>query len=148
MSAKGQPKLTHGMHKTRFYRVWKNMKSRCHGDRKQDACYKEISYDPRWEDFQMFKRDMYEAYLKHVKAHGEVRTSIDRIDGTKGYSKENCRWATPKQQTRNRKNVRLYTYKGKSMNLADWARHLGRYRSVLQARLDRGWPIERVLTLK
>ena len=148
MSAKGQPKLIHGMHTTRFYSVWKNMKSRCRRPEKNENWYRHLTLDPSWQDFLNFKRDMYQTYLEHVEAHGEKKTSIDRIDGTKGYSKKNCRWATPRQQTRNRWNVKLYTYRGKSLNLADWARFIGKHRSFLQARLDRGWPFAKALTLK
>jgi hypothetical protein len=46
---------------------------------------------------------MYKSYQDHVCKYGEVNTTIDRIDGKKGYSKGNCRWATCQQQAINRR---------------------------------------------
>ena len=57
-----------------------------------------IDYCAEWENFKQFLADMGE------RPHG---TTLDRIDPTKGYYKDNCRWATSTEQSRNRKNVRL-----------------------------------------
>lgn len=79
---------THGMKGTRTYNVWNNMKSRCNDSSRWDAEYystKGITYDTRWEKFEEFFEDM-----------GEVPEglSLDRIDPSGNYCKENCRWAT------------------------------------------------------
>ena len=52
--------------------------------------------DPRWLEFSPFLADMGE------RPEG---MTIDRIDGDKGYSKANCRWATQKDQIANRRAV-------------------------------------------
>jgi hypothetical protein len=71
--------------------------------------------------------------------------SIDRIDNTKGYYKENCRWATQAQQNRNRSNNVILTFEGKTMCMIDWAKHTGLNRNTISKRLKRGLSIEEVL---
>lgn len=78
------------------YRSWSAMIARCtnplalnfakYGGRGIGVC-------ERWRDFALFLADM---------GPRPVGTSIDRIDGRKGYEPGNCRWATPYQQRHNR----------------------------------------------
>lgn len=67
---------------------------------------REENYKNRWikclrSSFEQFRDDMYDGYLDHCKEHWEKNTSIDRIDNNGNYCKENCRRATPKQQSLN-----------------------------------------------
>lgn len=100
--------LTHGFSKTRFYRIWVAMKRRCSAE--SNELYKKYYIDKgitvckEWLDFENFKNDMYETYSEHCSIYGEKDTSIDRIDNDKGYSKENCRWATMELQNQNKSN--------------------------------------------
>lgn len=82
-----------------------------------------------WLVFENFLRDMGE------KPEG---TSLDRIDGSKGYEPGNCRWATYSQQMRNRKdNVYLKTESGQIF-INDYAEKLGITRGAALMRLKRG----------
>ena len=80
-------------------------------------------------------------------------TSLDRIDNDKGYSPDNCRWATRSEQRasqrpptyKGRKNAKLYELGGESMTLYQWGKKLGVSRHLLDTRIAKGWPIELVL---
>lgn len=97
------------------YRSWQSMRRRVNRA-DQRPTYVGITMDPAWNDFAVFLADMGE------RPEGKT---IDRINGTKGYSKANCRWATPVQQTRNRRIARTFTSEGRTMPIIEWARECG-----------------------
>jgi hypothetical protein len=126
------------------YRSWRAMRSRCNC---QKTTHYEryggrgISYDPAWDDFSVFLADM--------GAKGDPKLELERIDNNKNYSKENCRWATRKEQTRNRggkRATRLYTFDGKTMCIADWAKEVGISPQSMQKRLNNKWPLEKAFS--
>jgi hypothetical protein len=98
----------HGLARTKFYKAWQCMKSRCLNEK--DPSYEHyggrgIKICSRWlESFENFKDDMYESYLKHVEEFGEKNTSIDRKDVNGNYEPLNCRWATWNEQARTKRS--------------------------------------------
>lgn len=110
-------KPKHGMSKNnKFYRTWSGMKTRCtNPNNKNFEAYggSGIGIPKDWLEFENFKRDMYESYLEHINEKGEKQTTLDRIENSGGYSKENCRWRTPKEQSNHRTNVMFHLYEGK-----------------------------------
>lgn len=60
---------------------------------------------------------MWESYEAHVKEYWEKDTTIDRIDVNWDYCKDNCRWATYKEQFENRN---IMFWKIKYTNLVDY----------------------------
>ena len=97
----GSFKKTHGMEGTKFYRLWSHMKERCDKDG-HNKYYKDkgITYELRWEDFNNFKDDMYEKYKTALSLYGD-KIELDRIDGSKNYSNDNCRFITKGHNTAN-----------------------------------------------
>ena len=72
--------------------------------------------------------------------------SIDRKDNEGDYTPENCKWSTRIEQENNKRSNRKITYKGKTMNLIQWARFINVDQSTIHYRLDvLSWPIGRAL---
>lgn len=135
-------KRQHGMTDTPEYAAWQSMKARCYktnskafpayGGNGKVVC-------ARWlESFENFYADMGP---KPSASH-----SVDRIDNSKGYSPDNCRWATPKEQSINRSCVRMLTLNGITQSIPDWAKQIGISHTSLRSRLKHGWSIELALT--
>lgn len=131
-------RTTHGMARTRFYNIFIGMKSRCNN--KRDTMYKYYgskNIKCKWENFEEFKKDMYLDYQKHCKEFGIKQTTIDRIDNEKGYLKENCRWATIKEQHNNMKRNVLIIYQNKTQTIMQWAEELNIAYYILQKKIKK-----------
>lgn len=138
---KDHSSFKHGMTNTTFHRRWMSMNDRCKPAFKDRRYYfdKGIVTSPEWKDFLNFKADMYESFLKHVEAHGEKDTTLERIDSNGNYCKENCKWATRLEQGRN--TSRNIVYKGESAK--DAAARLGGCRGLVAVRITNyGWSKE------
>ena len=142
--------LCQGKDGTRFYRIYKHILSRCNNpneDKRHSGRYMHRGIKCKWKTFQSFIDDMYISYQKHVKEFGESETTIDRINNNGHYCKENCRWATRKEQAINRRTTRFYTFKGETKCMNDWIKEFGFARGCVESRLrDLHWSIEKALT--
>jgi len=122
----------------------RNMRYRCHTTSSSNYHRygaKGIRVCKRW-------RKSFKYFLKDMGLPPTLKHSIDRIDGAKGYSKSNCRWATSEEQSANIKTNKLYSFNGKTLNERAWARATGLHRSTIRSRIRMGWSIERVLSVK
>ena len=113
------------------------MLSRCHNPK--NASWdryggKGVRVTARWKKFENFLADMGERPIG--------LPSLDRVDNTKNYSKNNCRWANWVQQNRNRSNNIKLRYRGKRWLLLELAEYVGIRWETLRMRIKRGWSIE------
>jgi hypothetical protein len=113
------------------------MKSRCQNKNSEKyGAYgaRGIKVCADWQDFEKFKRDMYESYLAH-KALSKGGTTIERKNTDGDYCKENCRWATYKEQFKNKRDTIHVEYQGKIVTLMDLREVSGIPRWVLYNRI-------------
>lgn len=140
--------VTHGHARngprTPEYKAWLSMMERCTcKTHKQYPDYggRGITVCERWTGEQGFTNFLADMGLRPSKSH-----SIDRFpDNNAGYCKENCRWATRREQMRNTRKNRMITFNGETFCVAEWAVKIGLHREVLRGRLERGWTLERAL---
>ena len=135
--------MTHGARRTRLYNIWRGMKKRCRNANDPffaDYGGRGISICNEWEhNFQLF--------YDWAMANGyKENLTIDRIDNEKGYCPENCRWATMKIQSRNRRGNHLLTFRGITRPIQEWAEIMGIPHTALRKRLKYGWSVEDALT--
>lgn len=124
----------HGMYNTPEHKAWTNMLNRCYN--KNNIHYdryggRGITVCDRWHKFDNFYHDMRD------KPEG---MTLERIDNDKGYSPDNCRWASVKEQANNRKTNVYITYNGRTQTISEWESELGFKHGTLWMRVNKyGW---------
>lgn len=127
------------------YQSWQSMIGRCTNPTNKDYVKygaKGITVDPMWVM-------SFEVFLMQMGKKPTPEHTIDRIDGTKGYTQKNCRWATRDEQNRNLKSNITLTLDGETKTVAEWARdpRATVTEFTIYKRLKRGWdPARAVLT--
>jgi hypothetical protein len=105
---------THGMTKTKLHRAWMNMRNRCtnpNSNQWHNYGGRGITVCDRWSSFEAFASDVGEP--------PSPRHSLDRIDNERGYEPGNVRWATSRQQGRNRRGLIPVELNGKTVCLTE-----------------------------
>lgn len=135
---------THGMSDTRLYRIYKKMYRRCY--RPQTKWYENyggrgITICPEW-----LGEHGFESFAKWAFENGYAdNLSIDRIDNDKGYSPDNCRWATAKEQANNTRSTVFLTYNGETKPVSEWSEITGIRQDTLTMRKRSGWTDEEII---
>lgn len=128
------------------HRTWVLMRRRCSSP--TDTGYKNyggrgIKVCKRWCGIYGFQH-----FLLDMGTKPSPKYSIDRIDVNGDYCPENCRWATPKEQSNNRrlrKDTRYITYNNETKTLLEWSKELGIKVTTIESRREAGWPMEKWL---
>jgi hypothetical protein len=141
----GLAKLKHGHARgsgSVIYHKWAGMLQRClnqkavmyplYGGRGIRVC-------KRWMAFENFLADMGKP--------PSPQHTLDRINNNGDYAPENCRWATMKEQTRNRRKTPMVTWRGKTQSVTAWEEELGFPRYFLGSRLHFGWTMDEAVSI-
>ncbi len=123
------------------YVSWGHMIDRCYNpahERYRHYGGRGIAVCDSWRSFAAFLADMGE------RPEG---LTLDRIDLDGPYSPSNCRWATDREQRRNKRSTRYVEYGGRRLPLIDLCRELGLSYSLVASRIYAlGWPVERAIS--
>ena len=115
------------------YRTWEAIKKRCYN--KNDAGYPD--YGGRGLVMSDEWLDNFEAFYRDMGPKPSPQHTIDRKNGDKGYSKDNCRWTTKKEQAENRSTSLFYTRDGVARTLKAWCEVLNLNYQTIYARIKR-----------
>lgn len=132
-------KFKHGLIGTKEYAAWTGMRARCLNPKKKTFKYyggRGISICARWGSFEKFLKDMGPAPGKEY--------SIDRINVNGNYDPGNCRWATKKEQSENRRRSIFIEFFGEKRSLVYWCKFFSINYFTARNRLRRGLPPEKI----
>lgn len=133
---------THGESKSRLYRKWKSMLSRCECEK--DKAYKNygargIHVCEEWHDFLTFKNWV-------LQTRTCENDTLERIDVNKGYSPDNCTWIPLSQQAKNRTSAVIINYNGETHSLMEWCELLNlNYKNVHNRIYKLHWSFEKAI---
>ena len=120
MNNKTQKSIVISKHK-RLYTIYSSMIARCRNPKSKSYPYyggKGITVFSSW-------KENFESFVKWSLVNGyNDSLSIDRIDNSKGYSPDNCRWVELKEQFKNKTNNVFYTHNNETHTMAEWCRIL------------------------
>jgi len=131
-----------GNDSTGTYRSWKAMLRRCNPDASDHPYYQErgIKVCERWQR-------SFAAFLEDMGEKPTPRHQVDRFpDAAGNYEPGNVRWATPKENSRNRCSSHYLEFNGERLTIVEWAERTGLLHTTISKRLQHGWSIEKALT--
>ena len=123
------------------YHAWLSMRRRCFN--RNDRAY--ALYGGRGITICKFW-NRFENFLLEMGRKPDPSYSLDRINGDGNYELSNCRWATAKEQGRNKRRAVRVMHKGRRVLLSDLAEKYGVRLNTVHGRLRRGWSLEKALT--
>jgi hypothetical protein len=116
------------------YGVWQCMLRRCYSKSRRDYKWyggSGITVCKMW-------RNSFDIFYADMGQRPNEKFELDRIDNSKGYSKENCRWTSSLENKRNTRQVSWIKIDGKKHKVVELAESLGLDKSCLRGRIYRG----------
>lgn len=128
-------------HDTVEYHIWHKMIDRC--ENPESTVYhryggRGISVCERWH--------VYEDFLNDMGSRPSIKHSLDRINNDGDYEPSNCRWATIREQARNRSDNLRIEYQGITLTLVEWSEKTGIPQATIGYRLRMGWSVDDALS--
>lgn len=134
----------HGCCNSTFYHTWWSMMQRCYNQKHHNYLRygkRGIRVCEEWHDPNRFISWAESTYPTSKDKH-----TLDRIDNDKNYTPDNCRWATAKRQSNNRRNTITYTIDGETKSLSEWCEIYEMPHSVVYSRVHTmNWDVIRAL---
>lgn len=133
--------IKHGGTNTLLYFIWRSIRRRANpkfANEYPDYSGRGIKMCERWKEFANFRMDMGAGYQKGL--------SVERIDNNGDYCPENCKWATYKEQNRNKRNNVFFEIDGQTKCLSDWCVTYNISITTVGHRLKLGWDLITALT--
>lgn len=148
LAARNRARATHGdtteaVGYTSEYTAWQSMRRRCGpaaNDHERPRYFgRGIRVCDRW-------LVSFENFLADMGRKPTPRHTLERVNNDGNYEPGNCRWATPREQARNRTSNRLVSAMGLTLTVAEWAERTGLSRALIRYRLEAGWDLHEALT--
>lgn len=139
---KNTKKLKHGLSGTRIYNIWHGMLDRCYNEKAvsyNNYGGKGIAVCDRW-------KESIDNFIEDMGMPPSDEHTLDRLENSDGYHRDNCRWATPEEQGNNRSTNVVLEHGARKQTIAQWSRETGLTEDAIRHRLKRGWSVERALT--
>lgn len=136
----GKHKRIHGGTGTPEFRIWDQMRRRCRDPDEPNYGGRGIRVCDRWES-------SFANFLADMGPRPSPQHSIDRYPNNNGnYEPGNCRWATMREQSNNRRTSLRITAAGETRTAAEWDRMRGFASGTVWKRMHAGWSAERAVT--
>jgi hypothetical protein len=120
------------------YTAWSNMIARC--ENPKSTSYK--WYGPKGIKICRRWRESFEAFLADMGRRPSKLHSIERMDGDKDYTPQNCYWGTVADQTGNKSNTIRVIVRGVEMPLRRAAKAFGIPYTTVYCRIVKlGWSV-------
>jgi hypothetical protein len=137
---------THGCSNTKLYNIWIAFRKRCNNP--NDPAFRNyggrgICYSPEWDDYKAFCEWAYKSGYQQ-----DAGLTLERIDVNKGYTPDNCCWASMKRQSNNKRNNLYLTMDGETHTLSEWCDIYNVPYGRVEARVTKlKWELKDALTI-